>query len=295
AGGAGVVHGYDARLVSSDRLSLGPGLAIDTRGRLLLSSQVQVLSIPMLIQASQQLAGGAGAGTSSAGGALGTGFFGDCQPLAEPAPAGGAALPSPLDLFVVCLAHAEDLCGHEDIYGALCEPACTQGTERPYVVEGIVVRLVPLNLALAALPTVAAVAVGAAHLRSRVASAFFAREAAEIATLISGPGLRSGLFCLGAQLGSAACVPVGVIGRSGATTTFLDAWTSRRERMEAPARRYWAFRFSMRPWDVFLAQVLQFQCQLPGVLAGGGEHGGEPTDPCAPKTAVIGQAATAVE
>src|SRR6185436_16437721 len=51
AGGAGVVHGYDARLVSSNRLSLGAGLAIDARGRLLLSSQQQVLSIPMLIQA----------------------------------------------------------------------------------------------------------------------------------------------------------------------------------------------------------------------------------------------------
>ena len=52
---------------------------------------------------------------------------------------------------------------------------------------------------------------------------------------------------------------------------------------------------AMRPWDVFLAQVLQFQCQLPAALTCiAGQGGGDSTDPCAGKTQVIGDVATAV-
>jgi hypothetical protein len=42
----------------------------------------------------------------------------------------------------------------------------------------------------------------------------------------------------------------------------LDEWTARRERIESPPRAYWAGRMELRPWPVFLAQILQFQCQL---------------------------------
>ena len=41
----------------------------------------------------------------------------------------------------------------------------------------------------------------------------------------------------------------------------------RRERMEAQARGYWQGRMAMRPWNVYLAQILQFQCQLSGVFS----------------------------
>src|SRR5205823_11127900 len=82
-------------------------------------------------------------------------------------------------------------------------------------------------------------------------------------------------------------VPIAVVGRLS-SSTFIDEWVVRRERIETPTRRYWEGRMCMRPWDVFLAQVLQFQCQLPSVLSG---RGGDSTatDPCAPHTAVIGQ------
>jgi hypothetical protein len=48
--------------------------------------------------------------------------------------------------------------------------------------------------------------------------------------------------------------------RAGNTTLFLDAWIGRRERIDTPAKRYWQWRMAMRPWDMFLAQILQFQC-----------------------------------
>lgn len=59
----------------------------------------------------------------------------------------------------------------------------------------------------------------------------------------------------------AAGVPVAVVQRVG-DNWVLDTWTARRDMGEPPARRAWQWRLAMRPWDVFLAQVLQFQAQL---------------------------------
>ena len=58
---------------------------------------------------------------------------------------------------------------------------------------------------------------------------------------------------------------MGVLGWNGSAVTVLDEWTARRERVETPSRAYWAGRMELRPWPVFLAQVLQFQCQLSGL------------------------------
>ena len=44
----------------------------------------------------------------------------------------------------------------------------------------------------------------------------------------------------------------------------------RRERYEPPARGYWAGKLAMRGWAAYLAQILQFQCQLADLPAGGG-------------------------
>jgi len=280
AGGAGVVGGYYVALGGGDRLTLQPGLAIDASGRLLLLSSTVNLSIAQLIDQGRRLQ------ASDADGGAG-GDFGDCVDATAPP----AVTTGPTDLYLVCLGHAEDFCGQEDVYGAICEPACARSAERPYVVEGIVVLVVPLSLTLPAPPKVP-VAIGAEHLRSRAASAFFAREAAEVGSLISATGLTSGLFCLGSRMGGGAFVPVGVLDRAGGVTTFVDPWIARRERIETPPRRYWAWRMAMRPWDVFLAQVLQFQCQLPGALGGRGDT--MPSDPCADKTRVFGEVEVAV-
>lgn len=42
----------------------------------------------------------------------------------------------------------------------------------------------------------------------------------------------------------------------------LDVWTARRDRGDPPPTRYWQWHLGMRPWDVFIAQVLQFQAEL---------------------------------
>lgn len=46
-----------------------------------------------------------------------------------------------------------------------------------------------------------------------------------------------------------------------------DQWTLRRDLGDPPAARQWQWRLGMRPWDVFVAQVLQFQTQLAGHLS----------------------------
>nr|MCH9684601.1 hypothetical protein [Deltaproteobacteria bacterium] len=149
--------------------------------------------------------------------------------------------------------------------------------ERPYVLEGVVVKAVPLTLATP-LPTTEAVALGDRHLRSRVASAFFAQEKAECPSSISGVGLASDLWCRGASAKTGA-VALGVLARAGDSTRFFDAWTARRERMGSPAETSWARRIAMRPWRIFLAQILQFQCQLRSSLELGA--GDAMADPCA--------------
>jgi hypothetical protein len=58
--------------------------------------------------------------------------------------------------------------------------------------------------------------------------------------------------------------------------------------MDPPPRRYWAYRMSMRPWQSYLAEILQFQCQLSEVLTGSGD--GTTIDPCAPAKDALGAA-----
>ena len=50
---------------------------------------------------------------------------------------------------------------------------------------------------------------------------------------------------------------------------------------------------AMRPWDVFLAQILQFQCQLSGLFKKTPQAAGD-DDPCASTKAVIREASEAV-
>ena len=96
--------------------------------------------------------------------------------------------------------------------------------------------------------------------------------------MISGAGLRTPVWCAGADGIGGEEIPLAVFDRSGSVTTFLDMWTARRELVETTPQRYWQWRFAARPLDVFLAQVLQFQCQLVGIGADGGP---DDTDPCA--------------
>jgi hypothetical protein len=317
AGGAGVVHGFDTTLAAGDAIAIGPGLAIDPMGRTLLMPVDTQVSIPDLIEASRQkvaagriaalpktslpaaslqLAAGAklaadvevalGSGLPTAATGMPSAAFEDCAEVAETPP---SEIARATDLYLLTIAYAEGLCGHEDVYGRLCDDACVTSTDRPFRVEGIVVRVRPLVLQ-SSFPASTAVALDRRHLRSRVATAYFADDALLVASLISRAGLATDTWCLGARLDGGSVVPLGIIARSGTSTVFFDAWTARRERIEPPSRRYWARRMAMRPWETYLAQILQFQCQLHDLLLDGGEPGGD-DEPCRTQQDVLVDAA----
>jgi PAS domain-containing protein len=269
AGGAGVVHGFDLARLAGDRLQLGPGLAIDGDGRVLFMPEETDVSIPELI-AQSTAQSTVKADTMGVGGA----DFAECE--VATGEAGVTAIPG-VGLYLIGIAHAEALCGHEDVYGKLCEEACVTSSQRPYRIEGVVLRAVPLTLQTP-LPTSTAVTLSQIHLRSRVASAYFADEALRVGHLISKAGLGSAVWCAGAAAASGGFVPLGVLARSGLATLFLDAWTARRERVDAQPRRYWQWRMMMRPWDVYLAQILQFQCQLRDAWTAPVQSGDDPCE-----------------
>lgn len=273
AGGAGIVHGYDCTLSGrpsnvrfdeavggqADDLNISGGFAIDSGGRVLLLHDAINVSISELIDKSRDP---------------------DMVSLSTPAPEAVEpaamskfddcvlhstnALTSTVentDLYIITLHHIEAYCGEEDVYGKLCSEACSTSTNRSYIIEGLEVRATPLDLSVL-LKNSKVIALSQQHLRSRVASAYYEQERQLITSHISATGLTSSIWCMGAESLNANGVPIAVLGRKGNTTLFLDAWTARRERMEVPPRHYWAGRMMMRPWQVFLAQILQFQCHL---------------------------------
>ncbi|HTN85606.1 MAG TPA: hypothetical protein VL242_18030 [Sorangium sp.] len=271
AGGWGVVHGLSVSAgPSAAKLSVSHGVAIDREGRVILLESPVELDIAELIASSQ---GPAPVGATSAPGG---GAWGPCT--APPATPSSTAT-SDVDLYLVTVGWTQGACGEETVYGQICSDPCANGTERPYFIEGAILRAVPLALAPAITST--QVAFDRTHLRSRIAAAYFRREAAEVASLISGTGLGAATWCQGAELPPGRSdVPLAVLGRRGGATELLDIWTARRDRIEAPPRRYRAFRMRMRPWDVFLAHVLQFQCHLRDVLQATPATP-PPVDPCA--------------
>lgn len=258
--GAGIVYGMDAELAEGDMLRVLPGLAMEPSGRaLVLASQAEV-SISELIAKSRGAPTQDGNGTTASV----TGEFGDCTPAPGAPPASPTA---EADLFLVT-AHATDwLCGQEDVYGLLCQQACYTETQHPYIKEGVVLRATPLRLSTPLITSSAVSLEDVLYRRSRVASAYFADEATCPADQISHAGLLGGVWCKGAPARVGDGVALAILGRSAGGTDFLDMWSARRELIDPSPRRYWAWRMRMRPWDVFLAQVLQFQCQLSGVLS----------------------------
>lgn len=259
SGGHGVVYGFDTTL-TADRahIVIGPGLAISGQGRVLYFPATTTISISDLIERSQNAPV-----SPSTSGEVFTTDIGDFEACTVDAVTSPDGQPSSGPLYVLNIGPVDAYCGNEDVFGRLCEDACVTSSERPFIIEGLLVKADPLELTL---PNTTAIAFTDQHLRSRVASAYYAREFDQAGHLISKSGLGRDTWCLGSRLTGGACVPIAVFSVNAGTATFLDPWIARRERIETPARRYWAFKMRMRPWDVFLAQVLQFQCQLRHLL-----------------------------
>ena len=262
--GSGLVHGFDVSLDGGDSLQVTAGLGLAPSGRAVFHPSPASLAISTLIA---RATGGFDPGVVAP---AGTADFGRCRP---DDPAGPDQVVSARDLYVLTVAPADALCGEEERFGRLCEDACASETDRSVALEGVRFRVHPLSLTL---PTSRLVPFTATHLRSRVASAYYARERTAIASMISGAGLRDAVWCHGAEGIGGDEIGLAVFDRAGQVTTFVDMWTARRELIEQTPHRYWQWRLAMRPLDVFLAQVLQFQCQLVSSAGGSDPTDGDP-------------------
>ena len=282
AGGSGVVSGFDVTL-AGDTLQLGAGLAFDGAGRALYLPGAVTSGLQKLIDATRDALAG------SPRRLIQSGSFQRCE--ASDGGDGWTVLGP--QYYLITIAHAEAACGEEDVFGTLCDDGCASATDRAYLVEGVVLRARPWAPSTP-FATSKVVALSTLHTRSLLASAAFADEAKVIPSRISRAGLLSGVWCSGAAAQSGDEVALAVVGRL-ASGSFVDEWTVRRERIDVPPRRYWAWTMAMRPWEVFLAQVLQFQCQLPSALAGGTADGTDGEDPCAPQRVVLHESASFVQ
>jgi hypothetical protein len=284
AGGPGIVFGFDVSSAGGGTLGISAGLAIDPNGRVLSMPYDATVNLRQLIERSQQAAGQSS--TQQAGGET----FAGCAPETVANTPGGTGL-TPNDLYVISVSWAEALCGESDVYGRLCEDACISSTDRPFRLEGVVVRATPVILGQ---PSCTGPGLTAKHRRSLAASAWFADERRTLGAEMSGSRLRSGPWCQGATAITGDSVPLALVSVTGETLLFLDEWTVRRERIEMPPLRYWQWQLAMRPRAVFLAQLLQFQCQLSDVLTGTPPvNGGD--DPCAQQLALLKRAHAMLE
>ena len=274
AGGSGLVYGFDVTAGSGDQLTIGGGLAFDPAGRVL------YMPAPFSVSLNQVIAATRNALAAVHRASAGSSTFEICTPEdkgEQPPPA-----PSGAEFYVITIAHAERACGDEEVFGRLCDDGCATSTDRAYMVEGVIVRAAPFQPRT---PFVQFPGLTEAHIHSQLVSAYFADEKDFVPCQISKAGLLSGIWCHGAAAPGGWEVPIAVVGRL-TSSTFVDEWVVRRERMDTPPRRYWQGRMCMRPWDTFLAQVLQFQCQLPSVLSGR-EGDSTSVDPCAAHVDVI--------
>ena len=232
AGGQGIGDGLNLE-ASGTQLRLSGGTAIDSGGRLVSLDGIGWTEFAVVASSAA-----APAGSLSA-------------------PAAGA--------YVVRIAREPQLAGNADVLGRVCDCGCGSIMDKPIAVDGVRIWADPLPALL--LPSLPGVTDPVKHARSQIASAYFSYERDQLWTPLSGPGLALATWCVGESVntGSGAGangVDIGVVYWNGSTVSWYDDWTVRRELMETRPRRYWAGLTEERPWSVFMAQVLQFQCQL---------------------------------
>lgn len=222
AGGPGPVRGLDVRIEGEGRTSLvvDPGLAISPQGRPLLSSETVRLDLSGLDES-------------------GVAWWVELHP-------------------------AEWKHTDAPVTGTLCDDPCGDGTsDKLHQSEGVQVRFRPFPVPL--LPTIT----DPRQRRPWLASHLFAQEDKELRWRTRPPGENDDLTLLGRLWNPADAdrnpwVRLGVLltrNPTNATAGFdCDVWAARRDRSgTAPPARAWEWRLGMRPWDVFQAQILQFQ------------------------------------
>ena len=157
--------------------------------------------------------------------------------------------------------------GQENVYGNLCDDPCSNGASvHPYQAEGVTI-----NLRADSLPGLSAQTDG--RKRNWLASRYYERERERGGPwLVPGtPGSAvAGIATIDFSVATAApegnAVPLAVLLNVGGDW-LVDLWIARRDLGDPVPRRAWQSRLAMRPWDVFIAQVLQFQAQLTDVYA----------------------------
>ncbi|MER7756237.1 hypothetical protein [Kitasatospora sp. NPDC097643] len=147
--------------------------------------------------------------------------------------------------------------GEAAVQGLLCEDPCTGGTtNRQFTAEGVRVALVPDTS-----PDLGAVQ--AARRRNWLASRLFAQEQRLDTPWLDTPSVLPSDWEPPIVYGRppvrlGVVIPIG----NDPTQWVVDTWTARREVGAPPPERWWQGQLGMRPWHVFVAQILQFQAQL---------------------------------
>jgi hypothetical protein len=166
------------------------------------------------------------------------------------------------DFWLVVIEPATEASGSENAYGTVCADPCEGiGSIKPWLTS-----LVTMRLLVRPMPGLKMI--DSHQRRSWLASQYFEQERRDANPWVvpkkAGGGVAPLLGFPWAQGGIAPepqAVPIGVLHRI-AGKFVIDTWTARREVSGPPGAVRWAGHLAMRPWPVFLAQVLQFQDQL---------------------------------
>jgi hypothetical protein len=160
--------------------------------------------------------------------------------------------------------------GSEPVYGSLCDDPCSGTSIYPWLDSSVRIQVTAKD----ASPDLASAALSPLW-RNRLASAFFEQERRDSRPWLT-PGQSGQVAAINALpwsgpqpeiAPSPAGVPIGALLRVG-DEWVLDVWIGRRDLIATPPRDAWEWRLGLRPWAVFVAQVLQFQAQLadiPGI------------------------------
>jgi hypothetical protein len=150
--------------------------------------------------------------------------------------------------------------GDAPVTGTLCDEPCSGGTSaRLFVAEGVKVQLTP-----ATAPGLEAVSFK--RRRPWLASRLFAREQEQAGYWPEDPEDVESFEDLSTSPQEVVTNPPAAVRLAvlippppGGGELQLDIWTARRDRGDPPPAQFRQWRLSMRPWHVFVAQVLQFQ------------------------------------